>query len=146
MTGRPMLWTAVVCVSFTPAAIAGEHCETISKLSSPGTSIQLAKSVDAGSLTPRDGAKTLSDLPAFCRVLANLKPTPDSDIHAEIWLPLSNWNGKYLAVGSGGWGGSIAYPGMADALRRGYATSATDDGHTGDSGSFVVGHPEKFID
>jgi feruloyl esterase len=35
---------------------------------------------------------------------------------------------------------------MADALRRGYATSATDDGHTGPSASFVVGHPEKLID
>ncbi|HEX4485008.1 MAG TPA: tannase/feruloyl esterase family alpha/beta hydrolase, partial [Terriglobales bacterium] len=75
-----------------------------------------------------------------------LKPTADSDIRAEIWLPTKNWNGKFLAVGSGGWGGSIAYDAMADALRRGYATSATNDGHNGSGASFIVGHPEMFID
>jgi feruloyl esterase len=51
-----------------------------------------------------------------------------------------------MAVGSGGWGGSIAYDDMAEALRRGYATSATDDGHTGRGAGFIAGHPEKFID
>ena len=35
---------------------------------------------------------------------------------------------------------------MAEALRRSYATSASDDGHTGGGASFVVGHPQKFID
>jgi feruloyl esterase len=60
--------------------------------------------------------------------------------------PTAQWNGKFIAVGSGGLGGSLSYGEMADALRRGYATSATDDGHTGPSASFVVGHPEKLID
>ena len=35
---------------------------------------------------------------------------------------------------------------MADALRRGYATSSTDTGHAGGSASFALGHPEKLID
>ena len=35
---------------------------------------------------------------------------------------------------------------MADALRRGYATSSTDTGHVGGSASFALGHPEKLID
>jgi len=78
-------------------------------------------------------------------VSATLRPTPDSEIQTEIWLP-TRWNGKFLAVGSGGWGGSIAYDGMAEALRRGYATSATDDGHAGSSASFLFGHPDKFKD
>ena len=51
-----------------------------------------------------------------------------------------------MAVGSGGWGGALSYGEMAEALRLGYATSATDDGHSGPSASFVVGHPEKLID
>ena len=75
-----------------------------------------------------------------------LKPTSDSSIHIEVWLPAAHWNGKLMAVGSGGWGGSLSYPDMADALRRGYATTATDDGHSGPSASFVVGHPEKLVD
>ena len=106
----------------------------------------LAKTIETGSFAPSGGAAALNDLPRFCRVSVQLKPSADSDIGAEIWLPISGWNGKFLAVGSGGWGGSIAYDDMAEALRRGYATSATDDGHTGRGASFIAGHPEKFID
>jgi feruloyl esterase len=100
----------------------------------------------AGAFTPHGGKNQLSSLPAFCRVVATLRPTSDSDIGIEVWLPIGGWNGKFLAVGSGGWGGSIAYAAMADALRRGYATSATNDGHNGSSAAFIMGHPEKFVD
>jgi feruloyl esterase len=31
-------------------------------------------------------------------------------------------------------------------VRRGYATAMTDTGHSGGSGSFALGHPEKLID
>jgi feruloyl esterase len=75
-----------------------------------------------------------------------LKPTDDSDIKVEVWLPVTGWNGKFQAVGNGGWAGTISYPAMAEALRRGYATTSTDTGHTGGSGSFALGHPEKFVD
>lgn len=126
--------------------LGAEACRNLAKLSSSRVSIALAETVESGALTPKASGVTYSQLPPFCRVAATLKPTPDSDISIEVWLPLSGWNGKFLAVGSGGWGGSIAYSGMAEALRRGYATSATDDGHTGPSASFVVAHPEKFID
>jgi feruloyl esterase len=116
------------------------------KLVSPAVSITLAKVVDTGTFTLPGSTTVFLHLPAFCRVAANLKPTSDSDIRIEVWLPTAEWNGKFLAVGSGGWGGSIAYEDMADALRRGYATSATDDGHIGPGAAFVVGHPEKLID
>jgi feruloyl esterase len=74
-----------------------------------------------------------------------LKPTSDSDIKVEVWLPTSNWNGKFQAVGNGGWAGSITYAEMAEALRRGYATSSTDTGHTGGTGSFAANW-EKYVD
>ena len=56
------------------------------------------------------------------------------------------WNGKYQGVGNGGFAGSISYPAMADALRRGYATSSTDTGHSTAGAAFALGHPEKLID
>ena len=59
----------------------------------------------------------LHNLPSFCRVAADLRPTPDSDIRIEVWLPTAQWNGKFFAVGSGGSGGSLSYGEMADALR-----------------------------
>jgi feruloyl esterase len=121
-------------------------CESLLELASPTVSIMLAKTVDTGTFTPTASTKPLSGLAPFCRVFLKLSPSADSDIGAEIWLPASGWNGKFLAVGSGGWGGSINYDDMADALRRGYATSATDDGHTDRGASFIAGHPDKFLD
>jgi feruloyl esterase len=149
MTEGPMLFLIVLVATFVPATLQAQACESLSKLVSPTVLITLAKTIDAGAFTPTGSTTMLPDLPAFCRVAANLKPTPDSDIRAEIWLPISGWNGKFVAVGNGGWGGSIsstAYDDMADALRGGYATSATDDGHTARGASFILGHPEKFID
>ena len=75
-----------------------------------------------------------------------MKPTGDSDIKIEVWMPTSGWNGKFQAVGNGAFSGAIAYPAMTTALARGYATSSTDTGHVGGSASFALGHPEKVID
>ena len=91
-------------------------------------------------------AESPRTLPAFCRVAATLKPTADSDIKIEVWMPASGWNGKFQAVGNGAFNGSIAYPAMMTALARGYATSSTDTGHTGNNARFASGHPEKVID
>src|SRR4029079_3679894 len=86
-------------------------------------------------------------LPAHCRVAATLKPTSDSDIKMEVWLPDgAAWNGKFEAVGGGGLAGVISYPAMAAALLDGYATSSTDTGHEARNADFAVGHPEKVID
>jgi feruloyl esterase len=127
-------------------ATAQHSCNDLPKQISPNVSINLATTIESGVFAPTDNTGTLDHLPAFCRVTATLRPTSDSEIHAEFWLPTATWNGKFMAIGSGGWGGSMAYPEMAEGLRRGYATSATDDGHTGRSASFAVGHPQKFID
>src|SRR5262245_12443846 len=125
-------------------------CESLSGLALPNTTITLAQTVGAGALAPPTtggaAAPAFGSLPAFCRVAATLKPSSDSDIKIEVWLPASGWNGKFQAVGNGGWAGSISYAAMAAALRRGYATSSTDTGHTGGDGSFALGHPEKVVD
>src|ERR1700722_2005901 len=152
------LWTVLFLPRFVNAAPSS--CEALSKLILPETSITLAQTVAAGEFTlPEDlrpdqlnapgvkpGAGVLKKLPPFCRVAATLKPTPDSDIKVEVWLPQTNWNGKYQAVGNGGWAGSITYANMAEALLTGYATSGTDTGHMGGSGSFALEHPEKLND
>ena len=89
-------------------------------------------------------------LPEHCRVMMVLKPSSDSNINAELWLPTTTWNGKFMAVGNGGFGGSIqGYDEMADALRLGYATAGNDTGHSaadGPNGMFALGHPEKIVD
>src|SRR5262245_513414 len=83
---------------------------------------------------------------AFCRVLVTMAPTPDSDIKAEVWLPIGDWNQKLLAVGNGDAAGVISYQAMVEALRRGYATSSTDTGHVGNTMAFALHHREKYVD
>ena len=88
-------------------------------------------------------------MPARCVVKLVSRPTPDSEIGIEVWLPLSGWNGKYLQVGNGGWSGVIPTPALAFAVQRGFAAAGTDDGHTGTmsgDAQWAVGHPEKVID
>ena len=85
-------------------------------------------------------------LPAHCRVQAVLKPSSDSHIEMEVWLPAENWNGKFQAVGNGGWAGTISYPALASALQEGYATASNDTGHKGGNALFAIGHPEKLTD
>ncbi|WP_263383605.1 tannase/feruloyl esterase family alpha/beta hydrolase [Granulicella arctica] len=145
-TGRVLCKVVLFPMLLLPIALHAESCDGLSQLTSSTVSITLTKVLGAGSFTPAGTTNTFQNLPAFCRVAVELRPTQDSDIRIEVWLPTASWNGKYIAVGSGGWGGSLSYGDMAEALRRGYATSATDDGHSGPSASFVVGHPEKLID
>ena len=133
-----------------PTAIAAETCERLAKIALPDTTITLAGTVVAGTFTPPstgpNAAQPLTNLPAFCRVAAVIKPSPDSHIEMEVWLPAENWNGKFEAVGNGGWAGVISYAAMASALREGYATASTDTGHKGNDAAFGIGHPEKVID
>jgi hypothetical protein len=65
------------------------------------------------------------------------------------WLPPeSAWNGKYAAIGNGGFAGSMILPSMAWRLKEGYAVSGTDTGHTGGplDATWALGHPEKIAD
>jgi len=109
----------------------------------------LAELVPAGGFVLRGKGTTapqFSHLPAFCRLATTLTPSSDSDIKVEIWMPAQTWNGKFLAVGNGGWAGTISYGALASALQEGYATASTDTGHAGGSASFAIGHREKLID
>ena len=88
-------------------------------------------------------------IPEHCRVQLVLKPSSDSLINMEIWLPpAEKWNGKFMGVGNGGFAGSIQglATDMPQALRLGYATAGTDTGHQEPGGAWAIGHPEKMID
>jgi feruloyl esterase len=81
-------------------------------------------------------------------VAGGIKPSSDSDIQFEVWMPAAGWNGKFQGIGNGGFAGSIGYGQLATALRRGYATASTDTGHRGGAtdASWALGHPERVVD
>jgi len=136
-------------------AAAQNACEQLSALKIPNTTITLAQSLAAGMFngppapfSEVDISALYKSLPAFCRVVAEVKPTPDSDIKMEVWLPSSRWNGKLQGIGNGGFAGLIDDMQLGMALKAGYAATATDTGHTGSpiDAAWAKGHPEKVVD
>jgi hypothetical protein len=131
-------------------ASAQQSCESLTTLALTSTTITSATSVAAGAFKPPAGPgqpAPTEPLPAFCRVAGVAKPTGDSEIRFEVWLPATGWNGKFEQVGNGGFAGVVPLFSMADPLLRGYATAGTDDGHVGSTdGLWALGHPEKLID
>src|SRR5579863_2604218 len=141
----------VMAAGFAVASSAQTPCDRLTSLALSGVTITAAVSVPAGPYrTGNSAAQAVAViLPAYCRVAAVLAPSSDSHIEMEVWMPASGWNGKFEAVGNGGWAGSINFGAMASALREGYATASTDTGHKSaetPGGSFALGHPEKLID
>src|SRR5438128_1606308 len=128
-------------------AWAGATCESLATLALRNTTISIAESRPAGEFTP-PGAKAIENLPAFCRIAGSIQPSSDSDIRFEVWLPSSNWNGKFQGIGNGGYAGVISFSGLADAVRNGYASASTDTGHQdgGQSAKWALNHPEKIVD
>ena len=143
----PRVWKVLfVVAAFVPCGRAAATCDSLSNLNLPAAKITFATALPAGDFTPPGATHPLSNLPTLCSVALTLTPSADSDIKVMIWMPLSGWNGKFQAVGNGGWSGNINYGGLASAVRRGYASASTDTGHSGGSAEFAFGHPEKLID
>jgi feruloyl esterase len=139
------LQLASFAITFATAMAA--TCDSLATLTLPGTTIATAQVVPAGSFTPPSG-QAIKNLPAFCRVAGVLKPSTDSNIQFEVWLPSAGWNGKFQGMGNGGFAGSINFSGLGIAVSHGYATASTDTGHQAGvtDGAWALGHRERVID
>ena len=138
-----LLATVVLC-----APIFATTCESLVHLTLTHGSVTSATPVAPDAFIV-DDSHPIPKLPAFCRVAATLTPTPDSNIHIEVWMPTLDWNGKYEGTGTGGYAGRINYNSLAGGLRRGYAVANTDMGTSVPAkanADLLVGHPERWID
>jgi feruloyl esterase len=133
----------------------GHSCENLHDLSIPNTRVFSAQTVAAGSLRLQGNSdaelaagKPFMELPAFCRVVLEIEPAAGSKIPVELWMPAENWNGRFLGVGNGGFAGQIGYRELATAVSKGYASAATDTGHSGSpiDASWALGHPQAIVD
>lgn len=155
---RKFIFASVIMLTagFTSAEPSSTGCAELAKVKLPHTTIIRAQMVLTSAFkVPPDTSPPASDffssfdkLPAFCRVEGVILPSSDSHIEFEVWLPESDWNGKYEGAGNGGFGGSINYYRLAEAINAGYVGSSTDTGHKGASGevNWATGHREKIID
>jgi feruloyl esterase len=150
------LGTSMGAVALSAAPVPAVTCGDLKgAFSMPNVTIHSVENVSAGTsnrntspLTgPETPIPTVTDLPAFCRVIATLTPTKDSEIGIEVWLPISGWNGNLQAIANHLSGGRYYYGDMAAALKRNYAVASTDTGHTDTADiNWAVGHPEKIVD
>ena len=132
MSGQTILFLA--CMG--ACTLAAGTCESLATLVLPNTTMTSATVAAA------------ENLPAYCRVDGTIKPTADSAILFEVWMPSAGWNGKFKENGNGGYAGAMNYQSMKAALSDGYATASTDTGHQagGTDARWALDHPEKVID
>ena len=121
----------VFLLAGTQAARA-DDCDALKTLKIADVTVETVDSIPAGAYQPPRSPQAFADLPAFCRVVGQAHPVPDSSIGFEIWLPKTGWNGRYQQVGNHGFAGVIQWVELAPQLRRGFAVAATDDGHVVD--------------
>ena len=128
------------------------QCESLSKLTIANGKVTEAKLVSAGFkaslLTIPIGVPGFKQ-PQSCRVKLVLKPTPQSNINTEVWLPAAGgWNNRLFGVGNGGLAGSIDHLSMNVGLMHNYAVVATDTGHkgNGNTGGWALNQPELLKD
>ena len=124
-----------------PDVVAGD-CATLAKFKpSVATTLQVSEVVNGTAAAPwttptnlfaPTGVKVPTSL---CRVTGSIKPTSNSDIRFELWLPPTRaaWNGKFSGTAAGGSTGVILYSALVDPLQRGYAAMGHDNGHVSTS-------------
>ncbi|KAH7408651.1 tannase and feruloyl esterase-domain-containing protein [Phaeosphaeria sp. MPI-PUGE-AT-0046c] len=85
------------------------------------------------------------NLPSLCAVSVQVQSIGNSTYGFGMFLP-DDWNGRFLAVGNGGYAGGINYLDMAPSTRYGFATMSTDTGHNSSSpdGSWAYQRPDRI--
>ncbi len=149
------IMAGVMCLAaFSYSGAAFAACEDIKDLKLPRAEIVVAEAIPAGFFsspgTALEKKGTQYKVPAFCRVRGVARPTEQSNINFEVWLP-DNWNGRYYQATNGGWSGFIDYGALAKHLSTGAAVANTDDGRVipkseEDRWEWVRGKPERLVD
>jgi feruloyl esterase len=143
-----MPWVArgfACLLAASSSLLLAADCAGLKTLRLADTTITVAETITSGAPDIADAVPPLKDLPAFCRVAGELRPTSDSRIRFEVWLPAQGWNGRLLGGGNGGFAGSIYYAQLAGYLKRGFAVAATDAGHEaeGTDATWPMGTPKR---
>ena len=123
-----------------------QNCADLAELTSSELAIVTASLRPAGEFDAPDDKTYIT--PSFCRIHGIAKPSTDSEIHFEVWMPESNWTGRYYQLGNGGFSGAIHYAEMVPLLQSGNAVAMTDDGNQskGLHARWALNHPQKIVD
>jgi feruloyl esterase len=143
-----------LCVSLVAAIFAGTTYTTFANAATPASYVDMSlkptqtcdslkgtaihDTSDNVTFTVQTTTNDAGDAttPASCRVLVTATHPPSGDNeNIWIWLPSSGWNGRFQGTGGGGYSGG-SQTNLVQPLKDGYATGATDVGHTVSDGSY----------
>ena len=127
----------------SPTAAMSSDCAGLTGVASEMATITSATPVAAG-----ETIDTTKVSAAFCRVRGVARPSSDSLINFEVWLPVAAaWTGRLKTDGTGGYAGATPIPRMAQDVATGFVVAGSDMGHTGgESPDWTLDHPEKVKD
>ncbi len=142
---------AGLCLAGVAGVANAGACDDLAKVALPNVTITKAVEFAGGNFRDDTRAdaqiKIQPGLPAFCRVRGITRPTSDSEIEFEIWLPVeTRWTRRLHMIGNGAYSGNIMYDMMAARIKAGDVAVATNTGHKGRELTFGIGHPEKIKD
>ncbi|EXJ86297.1 hypothetical protein A1O1_06667 [Capronia coronata CBS 617.96] len=126
-----------VGVFVTQLVLAATQCvpQSFKDLSLPGGQIltveaEVLTNLSANVLMPTNYyPRNITGLDV-CQVLVQYThPGQNDTLNVNIWLPLENWNGRYMATGGGGFAAGSGITQLYIPASLGYVTSFTDGGH-----------------
>ena len=155
---RPSLNATAIATTLLALALAGcadrptlhgaaappMDCAALRGITSDRATITAATLLAAGKV---DNSTSVSV--AVCRVQGVAKPSADSTINFEVWLPAnaSAWTGRLKTDGTGGYAGATPLARMAADVAQGFVVAGSDMGHSGgESADWTLGHPERVKD
>ena len=146
---RTVIATAVSALGVGLAGVPGAahaalSCAQLASVTSEASTMTAATLVPAG--TTVNG---VTPTVPFCRVQGTARPSTDSEIKFEVWLPATAaaWTGRFKQNGTGGYAGATPYSRLAQDIGDGFVTAGSNMGHDGgESATWTLGHPEKVKD
>jgi len=146
-TARTMLRTSAVWIGGALGMCGAAHaidCSSLVSVTSDSSTMTAADSI-----TPPATIGGAAVTVPLCRVQGTARPTSDSEIKFEVWLPptVGAWTGRMKVNGTGGYAGATPYARLAQDVGDGFVSAGSNMGHDGgESATWTLGHPEKVKD
>jgi len=145
-TARPLQRAAIALLvaAATGSAQAAWDCASLTAVTTADATMTSATVV-----TPPATVGGVAVTVPTCRVQGVARPSSDSEIKFEVWLPpvVADWTGRMKVNGTGGYAGSIPYARLAQDIGDGFVTAGSNMGHDGgESASWTLNRPEKVKD
>ena len=136
LPGRAQALSPVAsCASLAAVRFSGEEAANISVLSASRNDTADHPHLGFRRLE-EEGTGPAPPNVSYCLVKVLVQPA----INIWVGLPMDgSWNGRFQAMGGGGYAGQVSAP--LPAVQAGYVGSTTDTGHKGGDGSFGMLRP-----